>query len=56
MRWTFPTLSITDARKEPRNLALYPDADMRFSVSRAVAIETSRGRASRMRGSHARST
>jgi phage terminase large subunit-like protein len=26
-----------------RNLVLYPDADMRLAVSRAVAIETSRG-------------
>jgi phage terminase large subunit-like protein len=26
-----------------RNLAVYPDADMRLSISRAVALETSRG-------------
>jgi hypothetical protein len=36
-----------------RNLAVYPDADMRLSVSRAVALETSRGwRIAKEKASH----
>jgi phage terminase large subunit-like protein len=38
---------------EGRNLVLYPDAAMRLAVSRAVAVETSRGwRISKEKQSH----
>ena len=36
-----------------RGLAVYPDADMRLSISRAVALETSRGwRIAKEKSSH----